>query len=49
LRVVPASQGTPLNQPTQTVISGSGPVAPEWGGSLLASLLEIAIKVITKG
>lgn len=38
-----------LRQPTQTVHSGSGPVAPEWGGSLLASLLEIAVKVITKG
>ena len=38
-----------LRQPTQTVHSGSGPAAPEWGGSFLAALCEIALKVITKG
>ena len=38
-----------LRQPTQTVLSGSGPVAPEWGGSFLAALFDIALKVITKG
>ena len=38
-----------LRQPTQTVHSGSGPAAPEWGGSLIATLFDIALKVITKG
>ena len=38
-----------LRQPTQTVISGSGPAVPDWGGSLIATLFHIALKVITKG